>query len=289
MNNNIKSAIAIGNFDGCHRGHQKIFRELTRISSSENFNSVAITFEPNPRSYFNIQQKLIFTAAQKSEIMLRESGVEVVTVDFGEVVGLTPDEFVDEFLCKRFRVGHIVVGANFRFGYNRTGNAGFLREVGKEKGFAVSILEPMNYKSERISSSRIRTLLQHGEVEKASRMLGRHYFIDGEVVSGEKIGRQIGFPTINIETHNTILPGGVYESMVEFEGRSMKSVTNIGVRPTFDGNRCTVETHIPDFSGNLYDMKVRLFLCRKLRNEKTFNSREELVAQIKKDIASLQS
>lgn len=289
MNRNRKSAIAIGNFDGCHRGHQKIFRELRRLGSSEGFRTLAITFDPNPRSYFNIQQKLIFTSEQKNEVLLKEAGVEPVTEDFGEVVGLTPDEFVDRFLCEKYDVGHIVVGANFRFGYNRLGTAGFLKEAGKARGFKVSILEAMHHRNERISSSRIRTLLQHGEVDRAAKMLGRNYYIDGIVESGEKIGRQIGFPTMNIKTDNTILPGGVFETEVEFEGKNYKSVTNIGVRPTFEGSRFTVETHIPDFSKDMYDRTVRLHICRKLRNEKTFNSPEELVEQIKKDIACLQS
>lgn len=278
------SAISIGNFDGFHLGHGKIVDTMKTIALQNNLQCSIITFSPHPRVLFKKLSRLITTEAQKREI-LGSLGVRFEFMDFLKIVSLTPEQFVTDVLLKKFRMKYIIVGKNFKFGKDRGGGIDTLETLSHDFGFRLVVVPPVKIDGTRVSSSRIRETLLEGKVATANRLLGRSYYIDGEVVHGEKIGKELGFPTINLKTDNTILPEGVFKTKVSIGGELYDSVTNIGTRPTFyNKSEKKVETHILDFDRGLYGKTVRLYFEKKMRDEKKFDSESGLVEQIKKDI-----
>ena len=284
VNTEQASAISIGNFDGFHLGHGKIVDTMKTIAQQNNLQCSIITFSPHPRVLFKKLSHLITTESQKREI-LGSLGVRFEFMDFLKIVSLTPEQFVTDVLLKKFRMKYIIVGKNFKFGKDRGGGIDTLETLSHDFGFRLVVVPPVKIDGTRVSSSRIRESLLEGEIAAANRMLGRSYYIDGEVVHGEKIGKELGFPTINLKTGNTILPEGVFKTKVSIGGDLYDSVTNIGTRPTFyNKSEKKVEAHILDFDRGLYGKTVRLYFEKKLRNEKKFDSESGLVEQIKKDI-----
>lgn len=281
------SAIAIGNFDGFHLGHQKIIRNLKEIAAGNDLTSMIITFTPNPKLYFNREPFLVNTDLQKKRILESAGADKVYIIDFEQVVNMTDEEFLIEVLIERFRMKHIVMGENFRFGRGREGDITFLKEASQRYGFSFSVVSPVHLGDTRISSTLIRSLLSEGEIETANRMLGREYFIEGAVVEGDRRGRGLGYPTININTGNTLLPEGVFQAVVELDCREYRAISYIGTRPTFDGKEKKVEAHLFDFNSRAYDKPVRVNFHRKIRGDMTFNSQDKLIEQIKKDIENL--
>lgn len=279
-----KIAIAIGNFDGYHMGHQKLISTLKEIASDNHLGSCLITFTPSPKVFFRPNMVQIFTLDQKKE-RLGQLGLDCVEyLDFIRYHQLSANDFVKDVLIKRFAMDYIVVGRNFGFGRNRQGDINLLRSLSRDLQFRLEVVSPLFYKNERISSSRIRETLLHGEVHEAACMLGNPYYIDGVIVEGDRLGRKLGFPTINVVTRNSILPEGVFESKVLIGGAAHVGVTNIGKRPTFMGEKITVESHILGFNKTVYGENVRITLKHKLRDEVKFSSQEKLIQQIKKDI-----
>ncbi len=286
VSNKIKaSAISIGNFDGFHLGHEKIVATMKDIALENRLQCNIITFSPHPRVLFKKLSHLITTEGQKREL-LSDLGVDSIEfMDFLKIVSLTPEQFVKEVLLKKFRMKYIIVGKNFKFGKDRGGGIDTLAILSQELDFRLVVVPPVKIDGIRVSSSRIRDTLLAGKIALANRMLGRYYYIDGEVAHGEKIGKELGFPTININTTNSILPEGVFKTKVSIDGDTFDSVTNVGVRPTFyKGMEKKVETHILNFDRMLYGKTVRLFFEKKMRNEMKFESAKNLVEQIKKDI-----
>jgi riboflavin kinase/FMN adenylyltransferase len=282
-----ETAIAIGNFDGFHLGHRKIVDTLKHIAGAEALVSVVMTFIPNPKLYFKRDPYLINTDAQK-KTMLETQGVDQVSViDFPAVVNMSEEEFLRHFLIEKYHMKHIVMGENFRFGKSRKGDIEFLKRASRRMGFRFTVVSPVMLEGIRISSSLIRKQLAEADIPLSNRMLGRKYFIEGEVVKGDHVGRELGFPTINIRTANTLLPEGVFETRVEIGKESFDSITYIGRSPTFGGKVKKVETHIFDFDRKLYGENVRILFDRQLRGDMTFDSRESLIDQIKKDIDNL--
>jgi len=283
--------VTIGNFDGVHRGHQMLLAGAVARAAELGAPPVALTFEPHPEKVLRPASglQLITTRAQRAQLLERLGVATLVEIGFDRRFAATPaEEFARDFLFRGLAPAEVRLGANFRFGAGRRGDVGFLTTIGRELGFTVVGVEPLVDGGEVISSTRVRREIAHGRVEEAWRLLARPYFVDGAVYRGERMGRQLGFPTINIEVENELLPAhGVYVTAVDIPSfsRVFASVTNIGVRPTvYENYKVTVESHVLDFTGDVYREQVRLFFLRRLRDERVFPSSVELVAQISRDV-----
>ncbi len=281
------SAVAIGNFDGFHLGHQKIIENLKQVARENNLVSIILTFTPNPRLYFKKEKYLINTDTQKKEI-LENLGVDrVIFIHFAEVVEMSDEQFLKDFLIDKYKMKQIVMGENFRFGKGRAGDIGFLKRASEQWGFGLTVVKSVRLDQQRVSSTAVREKLASGQIEESNRMLGREYVIAGVVVEGDKVGTGLGFPTINLDTDNILLPEGVFKTTVEIDGEIYRSITYIGYRPTFSGKEKKVEAHIFDFNREIYGQQVKIYFEKKLRDDMKFESRSSLINQIKKDIENL--
>jgi phosphoribosyl 1,2-cyclic phosphate phosphodiesterase len=285
------SVIAIGNFDGIHLGHQRLLEYCIGMGRETGVMATALTFEPPPLKVLRpeVAPPRISTNRQRLE-WFEALGMEAaVVLPFTmELAKLTPEDFVDEILVGQLQLRAVVVGENFRFGHRQAGDVKFLRELGMRDGFDVIVHEPVVVDGEIVSSTAIRKLIAEGEVTRAARMLGRAFALTGEVVAGTGTGRKFTFPTMNLRPEQELLPAkGVYitRTVLEGEPNSHRSVTNVGMRPTFNGTGLTVETHLLDYSGNFLPKRIEVRFWKKLREEKKFGGAEELKAQIAKDIA----
>jgi riboflavin kinase / FMN adenylyltransferase len=280
--------LALGNFDGLHRGHMKIIDRVRRRAGERGVTPVAMTFDPHPPRIVRPDKAppLLMTKSQKLEAMARAGMQGVAVVRFTkEMSRWDPETFVRAALVDWLRISEVWVGANFLFGRDRSGNFSVLRALGARHGFRAEKIDPVRYKEFVVSSTRIRRLLNEGRVDEAGALLGHHYFIDGEVEPGEGRGRQLGFPTANLRTENELLPPhGVYATTATLDGVVHPSVTNVGVRPTFGGDAATgVETHIFGLARDLYHERLRLAFVQRLREERAFDGVEALRAQIEAD------
>ena len=281
----------IGNFDGLHVGHQAIVRSVVERARAAQRPSAVITFHPHPLSVIAPDRvpRQILTMAQKEEI-LRELGVDaLLIIPFThEFSRWTADRFIEEFLVAALQVREVCIGRDFCFGAGREGDLARLREAGTRFGFAVDGIDEVELRGIRVSSSLIRGALIKGAIRTATAGLGRPYFIEGRVATGRKLGRKMGFPTVNVDPANELFPGGgVYITTSRFESfsRSFQSVTNIGVRPTlYENYATTIESHILDFDSDVYGDTVRLYFHELLRREQQFRSALELTNQIRHDI-----
>jgi riboflavin kinase/FMN adenylyltransferase len=281
--------LALGNFDGVHRGHRKILDRLSRVASERGATSVVMTFDPHPPRIVRPDKAppLLMTMAQKLDAVTSAGIQGAAIVRFTpEFSRWDPETFVTVVLVDWLRVAEVWVGANFLFGHDRAGNFSLLRALGGRHGFKAEKIDPIRYKDFVVSSTRIRRLIAEGRVDEASALLGHQYYIDGTVVRGDGRGRTIGFPTANLCTDNELLPPyGVYATTTTtIDGIVRPSVTNVGVRPTIvTSGRGTVETHIFNFDRDLYGATVRLGFVQRLRDERAFESMDALRAQIGAD------
>jgi phosphoribosyl 1,2-cyclic phosphate phosphodiesterase len=284
------SVIAIGTFDGIHLGHQRVLEFTIAKAKETGAVATALTFEPPPLKVLRPEAApLRISTNQQRMDWFGAVGMEaaVVLPFTKELAALEPEEFVEQTLVRRLRVRAVVVGDNFRFGHRQAGDVKFLRELGMRHGFEVVVHEPVMLKGEIVSSTRIRKLVAEGDVRHAARLLGRAFALTGEVVSGTGMGRKFTFPTLNLKPEQELLPGrGVYitRTVLDGETSSHRSVTNVGMRPTFNGSGLSVETHLLDYSGNFSPKRIEVRFWKKLREEKKFGGAEELKAQIAKDI-----
>ena len=283
--------VTIGNFDGVHRGHKMLLESAVARARELDVPAVAVTFEPHPEKVLRPETglRLVTTRAQKIQLLARLDVDVLIEISFDRrLAATTAEQFIREFLFRRLAPVEVRLGTNFRFGAGRVGDINFLSVLGYELGFKVVGVEPVLDGDEPISSTRVRRVLAHGAVEEAWRLLGRPAFLDGDVYSGERMGRRLGYPTINIEVENELIPAhGVYVTAVHIPsfGRVFPSVTNVGVRPTvYENYRVTVESHVLNFAGDVYRESVRLFCLRRRREEMVFASQIDLVAQISRDV-----
>ena len=286
------SVLAIGNFDGIHLGHQAILKEATDRAAKSGAVATALTFEPAPRKVLRPETapKRLSTNEQRLE-WFRVVGVEAaVVMPFTiELSRLSPQEFVQNILVEQLRVRTVLVGENFRFGHKQAGDTQLLRELGRANGFEVITLPSVKAHGEVVSSTVIRREVTEGDVTQAGRLLGRPFVLTGEIIGGTGTGRKFTFPTLNLRPEQELLPvAGVYitRTLLEGETKSRRSVANIGMRPTFNGNTLTVETHLLDFSGNVSARRMEVRFWKRLRSEKKFSGPDELRVQIARDIAS---
>jgi riboflavin kinase/FMN adenylyltransferase len=280
--------LALGNFDGVHRGHRKILDRVRRVAGERGATATVMTFDPHPPRVVRPDKAppLLMTTAQRLEA-IAASGVQgAAIVRFTrEMSQWDPETFVRTVLVDWMKVGEVWVGANFLFGHDRAGNFSMLRTLGARYGFKAEKIDQVRYKDFVVSSTRIRRLVGEGRVDEAGALLGHQYYIDGPVVHGDHRGSSIGFPTANLCTENELLPPhGVYATTTTIAGVVRPSVTNIGVRPTVDASgRATIETHLFDFNENLYGVRLRIGFVQRLRDERAFDSLDGLREQISAD------
>jgi len=282
--------VTIGNFDGVHLGHRAIFSEVKRIAAAENRPSVVVSFVEHPRKVLYPERELPVLSTQEERIRhIGESGVDaLVLLEFTPAMSMMhAREFVHRIIIEQLGASHIVLGYDHAFGKNREGNIDALNELSAVFGFGVTRLEPYEIDGHPVSSSRIRSLLADGEVETSAEYMGRPYEVSGTVIEGFKRGRTIGFPTANLMSDNTekIIPcDGVYATRVRLCCGEYDAVTNVGKNPTFGEGARTVETHILDYSGDLYGNKLTVSFIARIRGEIRFESPSELVSAIQEDV-----
>jgi riboflavin kinase/FMN adenylyltransferase len=283
--------LALGNFDGLHRGHMKIIDRVRRRAGERGGTPAAMTFDPHPSRVLRPDKAppLLMTKDQKIEALTRSGMQGVAVVRFSlDVSQWEPETFVRQVLVEWLHVVEVWVGANFLFGHERAGTFSVLRSLGARYGFRAEKIDPVRYKDFVVSSTRVRRLLAEGRVDEAGALLGHHYFIDGSVARGAGRGRELGFPTANLTTCNELVPPtGVYATTVTIDDIVHPSITNIGLRPTFgDVERPMIETHVFDMTRDLYGSSLRLSFVQRLRDERAFPDVDALRAQIDADCRS---
>jgi riboflavin kinase / FMN adenylyltransferase len=281
----------IGNFDGVHRGQRAAIDRVVARARELSAPSVVLTFDPHPMSVLRPEQAPVpLTTPQQKEKLLEEAGVAVMLVlRFTPELSRVPArQFVRDFLHGRLGIREIYVGEGFVFGHKREGSLDLLRELGESLGFRAFGVEEVDWKGERISSTRIRRAVGEGKIGDAAAMLGRPYAVAGVIVRGDRMGQRLGWPTINVKAENKLLPAdGVYAGRVFFPSypASFDCVTNIGTRPTvYENYQRVVESHILDFKSNVYGERVEVSFHKRLREERIFPSVMDLSAQISRDV-----
>jgi riboflavin kinase/FMN adenylyltransferase len=289
---NRGSILAVGNFDGIHLGHQAILRADVERAHETGAVSTALTFDPPPLKLLRpeVAPLRLSTNQQRMEWFGAVGLEAAVVLPFTlELSQLSPTDFVEKILVQNLCMKTVLVGENFRFGHRQAGNVKLLRELGQRLGFEVAIIPPVEYHDEIVSSTIIRREIAAGEVSHAGRLLGRPFVLSGKVVSGTGTGSKFTFPTLNLQPDQELLPGkGVYVTRTYFAGllRSVRSVTNVGMRPTFNGSGLTVETHLIDYTPEPTPERIEVRFWKRLRPERKFSGPEVLREQIAKDIAS---
>jgi len=281
------TSATIGNFDGVHIGHKKIIAAVKEEAKQKGLSSCVITFHPHPQKVLqNIDIPLLVPIRERLKLLEKE-GIDVVACyTFTKDIAKIPaKDFVTDILVGKLNLKHLIVGPDFSFGRKREGNLDLLVKMGKEYGFDTEVVETALIDGEIVSSTSIRNLVREGNVVKARKFLGYNFYIEGQVKEGERRGRQIGFPTANLDTDWDILPKvGVYASLAHVDDRVLNSITNVGYRPTFGNNELLIETHIFNFDEDIYKKRMKIEFIDRIRDEQKFNGPEALVEQIKKDV-----
>ncbi len=288
----LRTVCALGNFDGMHLGHRKIIATLKDEARRRGAKSCAVTFDPHPQKILRNKDIHLLVPFGERLKLLEKSGVDMAArLEFCKPLSLmSPERFIREVMVEKAGMKAMVVGPRFGFGSKRAGDVGTLKSLGEKFGFETVIIEPARVGSERVSSSAIREMILSGQTGAASLMLGYRYYVKGKVYSGEKRGREIGFPTVNLRTDWEILPkSGVYATTTTVGGQSRQSITNIGSRPTFGGGDTVVESHLLDTDGDFYGKPATIEFVERVRDEKKFASARELSAQIEKDIGRVRA
>jgi riboflavin kinase/FMN adenylyltransferase len=280
---------AIGNFDGVHLGHQYLLRETDTFAREKGAKTGAVVFDPHPRRYFRPEDPpFLITLPETRDALLKQYGAEkVLPLTFDkELASLSPEEFIRAVLKDKLGLSGVVVGADFQFGQGRAGNSEMLKSLGEAAGLYVHIVKILSEAShsEKFGSSAIRDALSEGSVRRAADMLGRPWSVTGRVVEGQKLGRTIGFPTANITLGDLIEPRkGVYVTRAIIGGKAYDAVSNYGRRPTVGASDTLLETHLFDFSGDLYEQEIEVIFIDFLRDERKFENIEALKEQINAD------
>jgi len=291
-NSNSPSIITIGTFDGVHIGHKKIINQLTSTSSKEQLTSILLSFFPHPKMVLQNDRelKLINTITEKEELLnnldLDYLIIKEFTKEFSRLSAL---EFVRDILVNKLNVKHIIIGYDHHFGRNRTANIEQLKEFGLLYDFKVTEILVQDINDIAISSTKIRKALINGEIQLANKFLGYDYFFNGNIVHGNSIGKTISFPTANIEVHESykLVPkNGVYIVKTIIDKKLIFGMMNIGVNPTFDGTKQSIEIHFLNFNKNIYNQNLTIYMISRIRDEKKFNSVEDLKTQLELDKVS---
>ncbi len=285
------TVLALGNFDGMHKGHTTLISECVALAKKLGTKPAVLTFEPHPREFFSPEKKpvSIYTFRQKVEHLGR-MGIECIfALRFDNKLAATSaHDFIHQILGQSLSIKHVLTGYNFAFGKGRAGNTDFLKQEAQTLGFGVSIMPAVQDKDETISTSAIRAALAKGDIQKASHLLGHAYFLEGHVCHGHKRGQSIGFPTANLRMHHLCPPRfGVYAVRILVDGAWHDGIANIGVRPTFGQNAPVLEVHIFDVNKDIYGKRIRVEFIEFIRGEQTFTGIDALRLQIASDIAQV--
>ena len=283
------SVLTFGVFDGLHIGHQDVLKTVRERADADNLTSVLFGFYPHPLTFLAPDKcPPVLMCLPKRVETLKQLGIDVaIFVNFNEqIASMSPWTFVNRILLELCSAKHVVVGYACQFGKDREGNAELLKSIGQESGFGVTVVPPTQLNGLPVHSTRIRQAIGRGDLGLASQLLGRTYSLRGTIVPGDGRGRQIGFPTANIEPGAQLCPpNGVYAIRAKLVNRWLDGVLNIGIRPTFDGTKFQVESHLFDFDEDVYDETIEIFFIEKIRNERKFSDIQTLVQQIHRDIA----
>ena len=286
------SAVAIGKFDGLHKGHRELLDEVL-AAKADGLTAVVFTFDPSPTVFFSGKAMKVLTTREEKRLFFEKLGVDVL-VEFPlnkETAAISPENFIDRILHQQMKAGLIVAGTDLSFGDKGRGSCDMLREKAQEFGYQVKIIEKLCRDSQPISSTRVRDAVERGDMEEARQLLGAPYKIMGTVVHGRRIGHRIGFPTVNLMPAQDKLlpPNGVYLAKMECENGFFYGLTNVGVKPTVETGMnppMSVETYLYDFDADIYDSFVTLRLLKFIRPEQKFDGLDGLKAQLEKDISA---
>jgi len=284
-----RAFVAIGNFDGVHRGHRVVIDQAVQRAREDRRPAIALTFEPHPREFFRKDQALFRLTPEQEKIrLLAAAGLDgAVVMKFdAKLASFTAEKFVKEILVSRLSIIGVIVGADFHFGKRRQGTPVFLQEQGEHHGFEVRLVQPVLFRGNAVSSSAIREALARGEVEESAKLLGYPWFVSGKVIHGEKRGRGLGYPTANLALDPACgLAHGIYAVRVQGKGDIRDGVASFGRRPTFGNGAPLLEVFLFDFSGDLYDEEIDVVFAGWIRAECKFDSVEALVRQMDADSA----
>ena len=284
------SAIAIGNFDGVHKGHQKVFSKTKNLANKMKIKFGVLTFTPLPLMFFNKKIKNYRLASEKQKLhLLKKSKVDfVINIRFNKSFSkISAEQFVKKIIYKKLNTKLLSVSNNFKFGKNRKGNVSLLNKLGKRYDYKLINVKPFKHSNKIVSSTKIRKYLKIGDISLANKLLSRTWLIEGKVKKGKKLGRKLGYRTCNINIKKYILPkSGIYAVKVSIENKNKKygGVAYIGSRPTFSGKEIFLEINIFGLNKNLYNKKLRVYFLKFLRGDKKFSNSEQLIEQMKKDV-----
>jgi riboflavin kinase/FMN adenylyltransferase len=286
-----ETLLTIGVFDGVHAGHRYLLRRLRERAAERNLLSAVVTFSPHPQSVLHPHRQLPWLTSLEDRVeTFQMLGVRVVAVltFTPKLAQLSAREFIS-LIKKHLNMQGILVGPDFALGKGKEGNIKLLHALGREMGFSVDSISPFKISGEIVSSTLIRRLLAIGDMRRVTKLMGRHFYLEGKIITSEKRGRVLGFPTANLDIKpQQALPGnGIYATIAHVQGKHFHSATNVGIRPTFGTGEEMVETHLLNYKGNLYGKDIRVEFVQKIRDEKRFSSSEELRTQIEKDVREI--
>ena len=285
-----KSALAIGNFDGVHQGHQKVFNETKKLAKKNKIKFGVLTFTPLPVMFFNKKIKNFRLASEKQKLnLLKKNKVDfVINIKFNKKFSkIKALDFIKRIIYKKINPTLLAVSNNFKFGQNRTGDVNLLKKFSKNFEYKLLNIKPFNHSGKIISSTKIRQYLKTGNVYLANKLLSRTWFIEGKVTKGKQLGRKLGYRTCNINIRNYILPKqGIYAVKISIEGKKKiyGGISYLGSRPTFNGKKVFLETNIFGIKKNLYKKKLKVYFLKFLRGDHKFKSSGELIRQMNKDV-----
>lgn len=289
-----RSVVAIGIFDGVHLGHRAVIRRAASRAKRLGIKSIVLTFDPHPAKILHpLKAPLLLMSLEHRLRLIGEMGVNICAVaEFDrEISFLEPQEFVRDYLVGRLRAKEVIVGPDFHFGKERKGNIGLLKEMGRELGFTTEVAKPVKVQGQVLSSTKIRNLIESGDLKKAQKFMGRPVAVLGTVMKGSRLGRFLGYPTANVDPHHEVIPpSGVYAVKIKFADKLYNGVLNIGRRPTFLRKKSAeiepvIEVHIFDFKDKIYGKDLEIEFIKKIRQERKFPSRRALIKRIKLDEA----
>ncbi|MBE6597099.1 MAG: bifunctional riboflavin kinase/FAD synthetase [Ruminococcaceae bacterium] len=282
------TVVALGCFDGVHKGHREVVSEAVRIAKEKNIKSAVFTFSDSPRNFFSPGASPTITEPEEKKRLMRSLGVDIyISVPFDErMCQLSAEDFFYEIIIKRLSASHVVCGFNYSFGKNGRGSTDLLSELCRKNLIGFTSLEQVNVDGEAVSASAIRRAVSEGDMESAMRYLGRPFSISVKVTDGQKLARRLGFPTINqtLELGRLVPRHGVYLTRSSVGRRKYYGITNVGTRPTVGGGLLCAETHLFSFSGDLYGKRVKVEFLRFIRDEVPFSSVDDLAKQVAEDI-----
>lgn len=287
----LNTVLTVGTFDGVHEGHKVLIKSVVERANEISARSVIVTFDPHPRDIINPGLdgiKLLSTLSERCELLADLGIDEMIVIPFDRDFSLlSSEEFIRDIIFKKIGVREFIIGYDHQFGKDREGTIETVRSLGKELGFRANVITRQEVENQTVSSTSIRKALQdEGNVEKATKFLGRHYILHGTVVHGDKRGGSIGFPTANIhvdQTKKVVPKKGVYAVWIRVDGEYYPAMMNIGKRPTFEGEHLTVEVHIFEFDQDIYGKEVQTQFVKRLRDEKKFSGIDELKNQLERD------